>query len=216
MQIKIGMALGAMCCCAATAEMVDVVGGQTNVLLDTDLIAKATGLILEGASEGVITPGNLGANSVAFGITSPDSATLPTTFGYDTSDFFGTFSGTIEHRGAIFFGGSADVTLGNFTIAYDASAGFQVIDNIDLGVALFDVDIKSADPLVDTFDVIGDLLISDVFGQLLVDLGLSTNNLAGADVGDAWVQGLNQVVPAPGAIGVFMVAGVAGRRRRRA
>ena len=215
MQIKQGMALAAMCCCAASADMVDVVGGQTNVLLDTDLIAKATGLVLEGASEGVITPGNLGKDSVAFGITSRYAASMPTTFGYDSSDFFGSFSGTIEHRGAIFFGGAADVTLGNFSIAYNAVAGFQVIDNIDLGVALFDVDIATADPLVDAFDVTGDLLISNDFALLLIDLGLTANDLTGADVGDAWVQGLNQTVPAPGAIGAFMVAGIAARRRRR-
>ena len=215
MQIKQGMALAAMCCCAASADMVEIVGGQTNVLLDTELIAKATGLVLEGTSEGVITPGNLGKGSVAFGITSPDSADLPTTFTYDSSDFFGSFSGTIEHRGAIFFGGAADVTLGNFTIAYDAIAGFQVIDNLDLGVALFDVAISDASPLVDTFEVAGDLLISNEFAVLLIELGLTQNDLSGADVGDTLVQGLNQVVPAPGAIGAFLVAGIAGRRRRR-
>lgn len=215
MQFKQGVALAAMCCCSASADFVDVVGGQTNVLLDFDLIAAATGLELAGVSEGVIVPGNLGAGSVAFGITSPDSASLPTTFSYDTSDFFGTFSGTIEHRGAVFFGGAADVAVGNFTIAYDATAGFQVIDNLDLGVSLFDVDIATADPLFDTFDVTGDLLISMDFADLLIDLGLTGDDLTGVDVGDAWVQGLNQAVPAPGAMAAFLVAGIASRRRRR-
>lgn len=215
MQIKQGMALAVMCCGAASADMVETVGGQTNVLLDFDLIAKATGLELAGVSEGVIVPGNLGKGSVAFGITSPDSASLPTTFAYDSSDFFGTFSGSIEHRGAVYFTGSADVSVGNFTIAYDPIFGFQVIDNLDLGVALFDVDIATADPLVDTFDVTGDLLISNDFAQLLIDLELTQDDLGGVDVGDAWVQGLNQVVPTPGVIGAFAVAGIAGRRRRR-
>ena len=140
---------------------------------------------------------------------------MPTTFTYDTDDFFGSFSGSIEHRGAVFFGGAADVVVGNFTIAHDADAGFQVIDNLGLGLVLFDVDIATADPLVDTFDVTGDLLISIDFAELLIKLGLTGDNLAGVDVGDTWVQGLNQVVPTPGVIGAFMVAGIASRRRRR-
>ena len=82
-------------------------------------------------------------------------------------------------------------------------------------MALFDVDAPAVDALVDTIDITGDLLISNDFALLLIELGLTENDLTGADVGDAWIQGVNQAVPAPGAIAAFMVAGFAGRRRRR-
>jgi len=201
---------------SASAELVGVVGGQTNVLLDFALIESATGLALAGVSKGVIAPGNLGEGSVAFNITSPLSQNLPTTFTYDTGDFFGSFAGTIEHRGAVFFTGAADVALGNFSIGYDADVmAFQVSDNLDLGIDLFDVAITEATPDVDTFDVMGDLLISADFAAALIDLGLTTDDLTGVDVGDAWVEGLNQVVPAPGAVALLGVAGVVGTRRRR-
>ena len=201
---------------SASAELVGVVGGQTNVLLDFALIESATGLALAGVSKGVIAPGNLGEGSVAFNITSPLSQNLPTTFTYDTGDFFGSFAGTIEHRGAVFFTGAADVALGNFSIGYDADVmAFQVSDNLDLGIDLFDVAITEATPDVNTFDVMGDLLISADFAAALIDLGLTTDDLTGVDVGDAWVEGLNQVVPAPGAVALLGVAGVVGTRRRR-
>ena len=202
---------------AGTAELVGVVGGQTNVLLDFALIESATGLEFGGLSAGVITPGNLGADSVAFAITSPVSANLPTTFNYDSDDFFETFSGAVEHRGAISFTGSADVTLGNFTIAYDGGVGaFQVITNLDFaGLGLFDVEISEASPLASTFDVKGDLLISNAFANALLDLGLADSDLTGVDVGDAWIQGFNQPVPAPGAMAMIGVAGIFARRRRR-
>ena len=201
---------------SASADLVGVVGGQTNVLLDFGLIEKATGLSLAGVSDGVIVPGNLGAGSVAFAITSPLSADMPTTFAYDAADFFGTFSGSIEHRGAVFFTGAADVALGNFTIGYDVDVmAFQVSDNLDLGIDLFDVAITKASPMAMTFDVTGDLLISADFASLLIDLGLTGEDLTGVDVGDACVQALNQPVPAPGALALLGIAGVIGTRRRR-
>lgn len=215
MKILYGVALAAACATGASADFVGVVGGQTNVDLDFELIAAATGLELEGVSDGVIVPGNLGKGSVAFAITSPFSEDLPTSFTYDTDDFFGTFSGSIEHRGSVMFGGSADVTVGNFSVAYDADAGFQVIDNIDLGVAMFDISISKADPQASTFDVVGDLLIANQFATLLIELGLTDADLTGTDVGDAWLQGLNQTVPGPGVLAAFAVAGITARRRRR-
>ena len=216
MKMMYGAALAAVCSVGASADLVGVVGGQTNVDLDFDLIAAATGLELAGVSDGVIVPGNLGPGSVAFAITPPFSDDLPTSFSYDSNDFFGTFSGSIEHRGSVMFGGAADVTVGNFSIAYDAIAGFQVIDNLDLGVAMFDISITQADPQVDTLDVSGDLLIANEFAMLLIDLGLSGDDLTGVDVGDAWVEGLNQAVPGPGVLAAFAVAGIGARRRRRA
>ena len=66
-----------------------------------------------------------------------------------------------------------------------------------------------------TFDVTADLLVSASFAQALLDLGLASSNLTGADVGDAWIQGFNQVIPAPGAVAMLAVAGLVGSRRRR-
>ena len=210
-----GAALAAAVSSVATADFVGVVGGQTNVLLDFALIEEATGLALEGVSDGVIVPGNLGPDSVAFAITSTSSANLPTTFNYDSDDFENTFNGSIEHRGSVSFNGSADVTVGNFTVGYDAAYGFQVIDNLDLQLALFDVVIAEATPGVDTFEVTGDLQISQAFATALLELGLAGVDLTGVDVGDTFIQGFNQAVPSPGVMAVGVIAGLAARRRRR-
>jgi MYXO-CTERM domain-containing protein len=177
---------------AASAGLVQTVGGQTNVLLDLALLQAAANLTLTGASDGVITPGNLGAGSVAFVITPPTSAALPTTFQYETKDFFGTFSGSINHRGSITFNDA--VTVGNFEILFDN--GFKVADRVGgLGV-LFDVAITGANPAADTFTATGDLLVS-------------------ANFADASIQGINAAIPSPGAVAVLGVAAVFGARRRR-
>ena len=98
--MKFSFALGAIVAASglsvgASADLVGVVGGQTNVLLDFELISSVTDLELTGVSDGVIIPGNLGSDSVAFAITSPYAETGATTFQYDTMDFFGSFLGTI-------------------------------------------------------------------------------------------------------------------------
>jgi len=196
---------------AASAGFVQTVGGQTNVLLDLALLQAAANLQLTGVSDGVITPGNLGANSVAFVITPPSSAELPTTFRYDTADFFGTFAGSINHRGSITFNNA--VTVGNFEILFDS--GFKVADRVSgLGV-LFDIALTGAAPTADTFSATGDLLVSSNFAALLLQLGLATTNLTGADVGDASIQGFNSAVPAPGAIAMLGIGAAFGSRRRR-
>lgn len=196
---------------AASAGLVQTVGGQTNVLLDVALLQAAANLTLTGVSDGVITPGNLGAGSVAFVITPPTSAELPSSFQYDTKDFFGTFSGSINHRGSITFNNA--VTVGNFEILFDD--GFKVADRVGgLGV-LFDVAITGANPTADTFAATGDLLVSSNFAALLLQLGLATSNLTGADVGDASIQGFNTAIPTPGAVAVLGLAAICGARRRR-
>lgn len=195
----------------ASADFVQTVGGQTNVLLDLALLQAAANLELTGVSDGVITPGNLGANSVAFVITPPTSAELPSTFQYDAKDFFGTFSGSINHRGSITFNNA--VTVGNFEILFDN--GFKVADRVSgLGV-LFDVAITGANPTAETFNATGNLLVSSNFAALLLQLGLAQTNLTGADVGDASIQGFNSAVPTPGAVAVLGIAAVFGIRRRR-
>lgn len=195
----------------ASAGFVQTVGGQTNVLLDLALLQSAANLQLTGVSDGVITPGNLGPNSVAFVITPPTSAELPTTFRYDANDFFGTFSGSINHRGSITFNNA--VTVGNFEILFDN--GFKVADRVSgLGV-LFDIGLTGASPTADTFSATGNLLVSSNFAALLLQLGLAQTNLTGADVGDASIQGFNSAVPTPGAVAVLGIAAVFGIRRRR-
>ncbi|MGA1516786.1 MAG: hypothetical protein ACO4CI_03145 [Phycisphaerales bacterium] len=196
----------------ASADLVGTVGGQTNVLLDLELLAAAANLNLTGISDGVIAPGNLGDGSVAFVITPPTSSVFPTTFNYDTNDFFGTVNGSINHRGTITF--NDVITVGNFEITL-GDGGFVVNDTFGGLGTLFDLGVTSAFPSDLTFDATADLLVSASFAQALLDLGLASSNLTGADVGDAWIQGFNQVIPAPGAAAILAIAGLVGSRRRR-
>jgi hypothetical protein len=161
---------------STSAELVEVIGGQTNVVLDVGRLA-GLGVNITDLIGPVIVPGNLdptNPGSVAFGINPRDAASLPTTFSYDPSDFLGTFSGTIEHAGAVEFNDA--LVLGNFSIGFDANrpnlnpafSGFVVRDNIGFpGVTVFDI----GDPMVLTADetaleISGDLLISTECGRL--------------------------------------------------
>lgn len=194
------------------AELVRVVGGETSVALDLEKLSSAAGLNLSSASAGVITPGNI-ADSVAFAITSPTSAALPTTFSYDSDDFFGTFSGTIEHRGAIYFN-SDSIAVGNFTVGY-RDTGFYVGSNFGAELVLFDVEVLEPFASAEKITVLGNLLVSNEFATFLLDAGLATQDLTGEDVGDAFVQGFNQPIPSPAGLALLGIGGIAVRRRRR-
>ncbi len=195
----------------AEADIVEVVGGQTSVLLDLELIGSVTDLVLTGVSDDTIVPGNLGPDSVAFAITSPDAASNPTTFMYDTDDFFGSFSGVVGHRGTLTFNDS--ITLGNFDVAFDAGTeAFTVFDTASNLGAIFAIGITDAQALEDTFTVVGDLLITANFANLLLDLGLTDTDLTGADVGDGFLQAVN--IPGPGGLALAGLA-LFGTRRRR-
>lgn len=203
----------------AQAAVVDVVGGQTNVLLDTALLSSAANLNVSSVSGDVIAPGNLGPDSVAFAINLRTAATLPTTFSYDTTDFLGTFSGRIEHAGSVRFN-SDTVDVGDFTIAFDAAragtlgglaSGFYVQDNVSLGAILFDIENPSSLSATATELEIGaNLLVSPEFGTFLLDNGFSSTNLQGADVGDALVQG---ITPEPTSLALVGLLGLLTRRR---
>ncbi len=202
---------------AASAQVVSVIGGQTSVLLDTQTLSAAASLDLSGVSGDVINPGSI-PGSVAFGINARDAASLPTTFAYDPSDFLGTFGGTIEHTGSVFFNANA-IEVGNFTIGFDGSrvggdrSGFFVQSTAGIDAVLFDVGAPSVlDPGTDALTIRADLLVSGEFGQFLFDNGFSAANLAGADVGDALVQA---TVPTPGAFAAIGAMGLLAARRRR-
>ncbi len=180
-------------------------GGTTSVELDLTTLAGA-GLTLSGVSSDVIVPGSLSSESVAFRINPRAiSAPLePTTFGYDSADFAGTFSGTIEHAGSVFFN-AGTIEVGDFQIAFDASritddaSGFFVASTTGLTGPLFDVEIDTASPVSGTFTVTGELLVSPELAGILGDAGL-----AGLDVGDARVDGVNRVLVAGGKTNVVL------------
>ncbi|MGP1345193.1 MAG: hypothetical protein ACTS3F_00810 [Phycisphaerales bacterium] len=197
---------------AANADF-DVIGGQTNVLLDTDTLSSAASLDLSSVSPDVIAPGDLGPASVAFPITDDQ------TFSYDPG--LASFSGAITHTGSVFFNADT-VEVGNFTIGFDAArvggpsgtaSGFFVESTVGIAAILFDVENPSAVSAdMNGLSITANLLVSPEFGAFLFDNGLSTSNLQGADVGDALVAG---VVPAPGALAIAALAGAAATRRRR-
>lgn len=205
----------------AMAVDVEVTGGQTNVLLDTTTLSSAASLTLSNAS-GVIAPGELGPDSVAFPINARDAATLPTTFVYDTDNFLspGTFSGTIEHTGSVFFN-TDTIELGDFTIGFDASragtlgglaSGFFVAKTTGTATipdTLFDIEATAASGTTSALSISANLLVSPELGAFLFDNSLSTTNLEGADVGDALVS----AVPEPGTAMLAVLA--LGLLRRR-
>jgi hypothetical protein len=214
------------------AATVDVTGGRTSVALDTKALSTAAGLTLSGTSPEVQSPGDL-ENSVAFPITARDAAERPTTFSYDPADFLNTFSGTIEHAGTVSFNENA-VTVGNFTIGYDAdragtltglASGFYVRSNTDVDAILFDVGQPAALNASETLLALdADLLVSPEFGQFLLGGGLATSDLSGVDVGDARIaasatgSGGGTVIPlppgvVPGLIGLAVLAAPKLRRR---
>ena len=199
----------------AHAEDFGVTGGQTNVLLDVATLSAAASLDLSSVSSDVITPGDLGKGSVAFGINATDAPLLPTTFSYDGG--FSAFSGTIEHSGSVFFNNDT-VEVGNFTIAFDAGrvgdarSGFYVESTTGIAAILFDIEAPSflvADSSELTIEA--NLLVSGEFASFLFDNGLASVDLTGADVGDALVS----AVPTPGSALVLSAAGLFAVRRRR-
>ena len=190
--------------------MVGIVGGQTNVTLDFALLSSAAGLDLSG-----ITPGTLiteDPSTVGFVITPPNAFDGPSTFGYDTGDFGGSFGGGIQHRGGVYFNDNA-ILVGNFGIGFDD--GWFVNSNVGLQGQLFDVDITSATPTADSFLAEGDLKVSEFFAGVLLELGLAGSDLTGAKVGSASIQGfMSNSVPAPGVLAMLGIGGLAARRRR--
>lgn len=206
-----------------SAQVVDLQSGQTNVTLDFPTLDSAASLTFSSVSGDVIVPGTT-IGSVAFPINSRTAASLPTTFSYDPSDFLGTFSGNIEHKGSVLFNADT-VEVGDFRISYDvmrvgtlsgAGTGFYVESTTGIAAILFDVvDIGTLNTTTDNLVIGASLAVSPEFGGFLLTNNLSTSNLQGAVVGSALVSG---VVPEPGT-GVMILTAVLGlgllNRRRR-
>lgn len=190
----------------------DVFGGQTSVLLDTDLLDMAAGLTLSGVSDDVGV-GNLGPASVAFDINSRDDAGSPTTFSYTAGDFT-PFEGTIEHTGSVFFNDDT-IEVGNFSIGFDANrvtgdnSGFFVESTTGIAAILFDVGlITDLTPGPTNLNIDGSLLVSPEFAGFLGNSGLT-----GADVGDARIEATS--IPEPSSLFVFSLVGLLTRRKSR-
>jgi hypothetical protein len=197
---------------AARAGNVLVDGGRTSVALDFATL-ETVGLVFSGVSGDVIVPGDI-PDSVAFAINPRDAASLPTTFAYDPSDFLGTFSGTIEHAGSVFFN-DGTVQVGNLSIGFIAERGFTVTSTVGVEGILFDLGVTGLDAGTNFLRVDADLLVSPELAGILGDSGL-----AGAFVGVAQVNAA--AVPEPSSLALLGIASAAGglglwrRRRSRA
>jgi hypothetical protein len=198
----------------ASAASVFVIGGQTSVALDFETLSSV-GLEFSGISPDVIVPGSLDG-SVAFGINARDAASplRPTTFTYDPADFLGSFAGSIEHAGSVFFNDGA-LEVGNFSIGFDASRatgdaiGFFVESTVGLSAILFDIAAPSQLSATSTDLTIGAALL--VSPELAGVLG--NEQLTGATVGQARVEAV--AIPTPSAVlaGLMGVALVLRRGR---
>ena len=160
-----------------------VTGGKTSVLLDTDALADF-GLDVSGVSPEVITPGDLGPDSVAFEITDE------TTFFYDPLNFT-PFGGTIEHRGQVYF--DQQFAYGDFSIGFDparvsaVNSGFFLESTTEgfllLSGILFDIEQPSSlDAQPNSLTIEANLLISPELADFW-----HRPNMAGMDVGDALI-----------------------------
>lgn len=194
-----------------SAQQRFVDGGQTSVLLDTATLSSV-GLDLSGVSSDVIVPGELGADSVAFGVNSRTD-TPATTFAYEIFDL-APFSGTIEHLGSVFFNANT-IEVGDFSIGFDAgraggaNSGFFVESTTGIEAILFDVENPtSLDPGDSELIIEANLLVSAEFADVLGDSGLT-----GADVGDARVAAT--AIPEPSGIAMLSMLGLGFTTRRR-
>lgn len=197
----------------AVAQQQQLDGGQTSVLLDTTTLSSV-GLDLSSVSADVIVPGELGADSVAFGINSRSDSPA-TTFLYEIVDL-APFSGTIEHQGSVFFNADA-IEVGDFSIGFDgarasgANSGFFVESTVGITAILFDIETPSlVDAGATELRIEADLLVSSEFAAVLGD-----SNLTGVDVGDALVVGSASAVPEPSSMALVSGCVIAFVVRRR-
>ncbi|MEM6692969.1 MAG: PEP-CTERM sorting domain-containing protein, partial [Planctomycetota bacterium] len=200
----------------AHAQTTFVIGGDTTVLLDTDTLSSAASLDFSGVSDDV---GTTPEGAAIFGINGRGAASLPTTFSYTPSSL-APFAGTIEHTGSVFFNNDT-VEVGNFTIGFDndrvsaTNSGFFVESTTGIGAILFDVAANpSVTAEVSSLAIDSDLLVSNEFATFLTDNSLATQDLTGADVGDASIRGIS-AVPEPSSALLISLLGLGFVRRRK-
>jgi hypothetical protein len=199
---------------AAQAATYQVQSGLTSSVFGAGAL-ESIGLAFVGTTGAV--PGALGPNSIGYGINSRNAVDpyLPTTFDYTTGTL-APFSGSIEHGGAIFLTDAAtqtaSVTIGNFTIGFDATrvgtaspdaSGFFVKDNIDTGLILFDVTNELAEALEGSVVLVGDIVVSPELSAFLNDAGLVGTDVTGVDVGLGMTVGNSSIIPVPAAAWLF-------------
>ena len=195
------------------AAAVQVEGGQTSVLFGNGAL-DSLGLTITSVTPNI--GGNLGPNSISFGINPRDAIgdDLDTTFIYDSPNFL-PFSGAIEHSGRVEFNGNIEV--GDFTIRAASArptgtSGFVVESTFGLNAILFDI----ANPIIEAFDnslvIAADILVSPELAG-----ALGTPGLAGTDAGMALVDARSTVVPIPASLWLFGsgLLGLAGVARRK-
>ena len=205
---------------ATQAATVQVEGGQTSVLFGNGALASL-GLEITSVTPNVM--GDLGPNSVAFGINPRDAIgdALDTTFTYDSPDF-APFSGAIEHTGRVQFNDIIEV--GDFTIRAaadrpDNTSGFVVESTFGLEAILFDI----ANPIIEAFDnslvIAANILVSPELAAVL-----KNEAAAGADAGMALIVANSSLesppgeIPVPAAVWLFGsgLLGLVGIARRKA
>ena len=197
----IGADVGDASISATTIDLTDlnpvsILDGTTSVSLDGDLLASAAGLTII-ATNGTAEPITDDFFAVGFDI-AEDSDFL-----FSPNDGFTPILGEIEHTGTVTFTSAAgDITVGDFSIGFDAArqtedaSGFFVENTVEGvlpdGVILFDVSNPESLDITDTGISLGsaDLLVASEFASVLVDTGLATDDLTGADVGNATIEGI--------------------------
>jgi uncharacterized protein YjbI with pentapeptide repeats len=174
-------------------SLAQVKDGTTSIGLDTALLESAAGLTLSG-SENTVDPVS-GEFAVGFDITEKSD------FLFSNADCFTPVAGEIEHTGTITFNsGAGDITVGDFSIGFDASrttedtSGFFVENTVEGvlpdGAVLFDVGNPESLEAGDGTLSLGtaDLLVAPEFSDTLVGTGLAASDLTGADIGDVAVN----------------------------
>ncbi|MGF1453530.1 MAG: PEP-CTERM sorting domain-containing protein [Opitutales bacterium] len=217
-------------------------GGLTLVDLDLDLLEAETGLMLTATGTNTQTDNLAGDFDVAF--PHQNSSTFSYNPLATGTSVLTTATGQIDHLGTLTFGTDMGananlLTIGDFVIGFDANRvdpnavggdGFFIQSTLQTGgLILFDVDIDNNPSVTnDTGGVtvipeernlfVGDLdlLISSEFSQVLINEGLTTDDLAGVDIGGARINA--EAVPEPSSVSTLLAAAVAtlAFRKRRA
>ena len=176
---------------------------------DLPVIGGETSVRLGGTSEEQANLAAAGVSVTGIGGETFESPTLDNGVAFPidpSSDFMFTgdtlfpVQGSISHSGTVNIStGLGDFSPGDFSIEFDETrpstngfgSGFYVRDTADVLGIMFDLGSPSPIPPVgpEGFRVTGDLLVSPELAMTLGDTGL-----AGADVGDAFV---NAEVPEP-------------------